>query len=306
MSTMDKRAFKAFAPATISNLGSGFDLLGLAVKGLGDHVIARFSDTHGDITSTISGHKSGIDKTDNTAIVAVRSLLSSLNRNEGIHLDIQKGYPHSSGLGSSAASAVAAVTAVNHLLGKPYKESLDLFPFAYDGEKSMDPHLPSDNVSASLLGGLVLSHFDDTPLRLPLPTGLGVVLIRQPKPIATSEGRGVLSPTVALSGHVHQSHNIASLMIGLYRSDLDLISRGLSDLIIEPQRSSLIDAFDSIQSHALAHGALGCSISGSGPTIFAIFPNTHAATIFSETIMPVYPEYFILNTTVDMEGAYIC
>ena len=303
---MDNRAYKAFAPATISNLGSGFDLLGLAVTGLGDHVIARFTEEEGTVTSNIKGHKQGINTESNTAISAVQSLMASLDTSFGVHLEIQKGYPHSSGLGSSAASAVAAVTAVNHLLGRPYKEAIDLFPFAYDGEKSVNPGLPADNVAASLLGGLVLSHFNDPPARLPLPHGLGVVLIRQPQPISTTDGRLVLSDTISLKQHVHQSHHLASLILGLYRSDLNLISNGLTDIIVEPQRSSMISGFKAIQTLALAHNALGCSISGSGPTIFAIFPNTHVADSFGELALKEYPDHFVLSTTVDQRGAHIC
>ncbi|MDX1685008.1 MAG: homoserine kinase [Saprospiraceae bacterium] len=302
--------FKAYAPASISNLGSGFDLLGLALEQPGDHVIAHHGEQPGVIVDQIRGFKEGISNEKNSAITAVETLLAHLGRNDSITLTIEKGYPHSSGLGSSAASAVAAVISANALLGKPIKNKRALFPFALAGERHLDKGLPADNVAASLLGGIVLSHPVESPVILPVPEGLVVTIVRPDIDIKTSANRASLPLQVPLSSAIAQTYSISSFILGLYRSDFDLIRRGLKDYIIEPVRSETIPNFAQIQASAMDEGALGCSISGSGPAIFAISNNSLTAENIQSAWRGLLPDdtdprsSFIskINTT----GAYLC
>lgn len=303
-------AYKAFAPATISNLGSGFDLLGLALSQPGDYVTSRPAD-HGEVRVTkITGFKEDISKTNNTAKAAVEALLTSLASTQGIDLEIDKGYAHSSGLGSSAASAVAAVVATNYVLGKPYKQKEALYHFALAGERSLNASLPADNVAASLLGGIVLSHPLHEPIILPVPQGLHVVIVRPHIRINTIENRSVLPVEVPLSSHTEQTYAMSNLILGLYRSDWDLLRRGLNDHIIEPVRSAYIPHFTELKDIANKEGAFGCSISGSGPSIFAICPNSFCADNISSQWATLLKgrniAYDTYTSPIDQEGAHLC
>lgn len=304
------KSYKAFAPATISNLSSGFDLLGLALEEPGDYVLASKTDEGIVKITGITGHKDGISLTNNTAVYAVRALLDSLNESCGISLKIDKGYAHSSGLGSSAASAVAAVVATNAVLGKPYKQPIDLLPFAYAGELSVDKNLPMDNVAASLLGGIILSHPHKAPLVLPIPEGIFMTVVRPHIGINTKEERAGLSDHIPLHSHIQQSHNLSSLILGLYRSNWDMISDGLEDVVIEPQRKSLIPFFDDIKNLAINQGALGCSISGSGPSVFAFCNNSLVAENISLAWAKHYGsvsiEHDLYISRINLDGAHIC
>lgn len=302
---------KAFAPATISNLACGFDMLGMAVSGMGDYVLARKSNREGVFIDKIIGPGARrLSKTDNTALAGVTSLLKVLPTPKfGISLEIQKGYHFGSGLGSSAASAVAAVMAVHRLLGKPFNTKRELFDHCYEGERSVDGRLPSDNTAASLLGGLILSYFKEPPLRLPLPPGLGVVVIQpidHDQYVLTSEERSYLPEKILLQDHTLQSYNLAQLIHGLYRSDFTTIEQGLNDLIIEPHRIQHITWFEPLQSLSVTHEALGFSVSGSGPALWGLFPNTFLADRFCTEAQSSFPQLKFLSTSIDMEGARIC
>lgn len=275
-----KAGIKVFAPATVANVACGYDILGLALEKPGDEIIARFSDEPGLRITLITGAKGKlpyeIDR--NTAGVAAKSLLDHIGYKGGIELEIHKKMPFGSGLGSSAASAVGGVMAVNELLKKPMSKR-ELLPFAVRGEQAADGSYHADNVAPSLLGGIVLIR-DNNSLdvhRLIVPKGLYVTVVYPFIQVLTKEARAVLSENVLLSQHIQQSGNLAGLIIGLYNSDLELIRRSLNDVIIEPQRASLIPSFYELKELALKNEALGCSISGAGPSIFAICPNSYIA-----------------------------
>lgn len=302
---------KAFAPATISNLACGFDMLGMAVSGMGDYVLARKSNREGIFIDKIIGPGARrLSKIDNTALAGVLSLLKDIPPPDfGISLEIQKGYHFGSGLGSSAASSVAAVMAVHRLLGKPFNTKRELFDYCYEGERSVDGSLPSDNTAASLLGGLILSYFNEPPLRLPIPPGLGIVVIQPMNhdlSVLTSDERSSLPEKILLQEHTQQSYKLAQLIQGLYRSDFPTIEQGLTDLIIEPHRSEHIAWFEPLQSLSMTHEALGFSISGSGPALWGLFPNTFLADRFCDEAQSGFPQLKFLSTTIDLEGAYIC
>jgi homoserine kinase len=262
----------AFAPASIGNVAVGFDILGLAVDVLGDRAtVTRRATTGVDITA-IRGvvQNLPLQARNNTAGRALEAMLKHAETDFGLDVEIEKGIPLGSGLGGSAASAVAAVVAANAVLGGRY-DTLQLLKFAMQGEQVASGALHVDNVAPSLFGGLVLTVGIDDPRvkRIPAPKGVRAVAVHPHMELATKKARAILSPTVSMSDFVWQSANLAGLIAACYTDDLDLVRASLEDVIIEPQRQSLIPGASAVRNAALAAGALGCSISGAGPAMFA-------------------------------------
>ena len=303
---------KVFAPASIGNLACGFDVLGLALEKPGDEVIARFVDSPGLRISKISGAKGKLpyEVEKNTAGKAALSLLEYLGESErGIELEIHKKMPIGSGLGSSAASSVAGAMAINGLLKRPL-EKRDLLPFIIEGEKVATAEVHADNIAPSLIGGITLVRSHD-PLdvhRLPCPPGLHAVVIYPHVEILTKDARSVLKDEVTLSNMVKQSANLGAFVAALYKMDFELISSSLQDLVIEPQRAHLIPHFYDVKNAALEAGALGSSISGSGPSIFALCPNSFVADNVGSAMSKVYSDqkigFDLFVSPVNHEGAF--
>jgi homoserine kinase len=262
----------AFAPATVSNVGCGFDVLGFALETPGDEVTARL-DTAGVRIERIVGDQGRLprDAARNTAGVAAQALLTKLGERRGVALSIQKGLPLSSGLGGSAASAVAAVIAVDALLGAR-SSTETLIACALEGEQVGAGSAHADNVAPSLCGGLVLVRRPSPPdiLRLPVPEGLTAVVVHPDLEIETARARALLGDLVPLADAVRQWANMGALVDGLHRGDFALIARALEDTIAEPRRAPLVPGLSGIKRAAIEAGALGCSLSGSGPSIFAL------------------------------------
>ncbi len=256
----------AFAPASVGNVAVGFDVLGHSVQSVGDTVRARRIAERAIRIAAINGVVKGLplEAGRNTAGVAVAAL------DHGFELTIEKGIPLGSGLGGSAASAVAAVVAVNALLAKPL-EKLALLKCAMKGEQVASGALHVDNVAPSLYGGLVLTVGIDDPnvKQIPVPDDVRCVLVHPHIELPTRKSRQVLKTRVALSDVIWQQANLAGFLTGCFTGDLNLIRVSLEDVVIEPQRRLLIPGFQSVKAAAVAHGALGCSISGAGPTVFA-------------------------------------
>ncbi len=304
---------KVFAPASVANLACGYDVLGLALERPGDEIIARFSESSGLKITKITGAKGmlPLDVDRNTAGVAAKSLLTHLGEtNRGIELEIRKKMPFGSGLGSSAASAAAAVMAVNELLRRPLTKR-ELLPFAVLGEQIADGAYHADNVAASLIGGIVLIR-DNQSLdihRLPVPKGLYVCVIHPKIEVLTKDARAVLKDTVTLEQSIQQTGNIAALVTGLYNADFGLISRSLQDVIIEPQRARLIPGFANVKQAALKEGALGCSISGAGPSIFALCDNSLIAENAAKAMKAIFDDLKIESqsflSTINQQGAVL-
>lgn len=262
----------ASAPASIGNIGVGFDVLGLAFDAVRDRVTAHRDPGPGIRLGTVSGLVDTLPASinDNCALAAAQSVLERSGAKTGLRIDIEKGVPLSAGMGGSAASAVAAAGAVNALLGSPLSED-DVLLAAMDGERvSADPP-PWDNVMAALHGGLVIAARLDPPLirPLPLPTAVDVLLFHPARKIETQAARALLSDTVGLPTAVEHARNIAGFIAGCATDDRELIKAGLRDILIEPQRLPLLPELAAIQAGALDAGALGCSFSGSGPSVFA-------------------------------------
>ncbi|MFK7969122.1 MAG: homoserine kinase [Bacteroidia bacterium] len=263
-----------FAPATVANVACGFDTLGFAIRMPGDTVVARFVEQKGLRIKEIvgDGGKLSKDIEKNTATVAALAYMEALNIDRGIELDIHKGLPIGSGLGSSAASAVGGVMAVNELLGRPLSKK-ELLPFALKGEAiASGGAIHADNVAPCLMGGieLVRSNKDLDTINIMPPKALFAAVVLPNIEILTVESRAVLRKEIPMSDAITQWGNLAALIAGFMKEDYGLIGRSLVDVIAEPYRSKLIPGFDKVKQAALDAGALGCSISGAGPAIFAL------------------------------------
>lgn len=308
-----KGGVKVFAPASVGNVACGFDVLGFALNKPGDEIIARFSDKSGLVISNITGAKGRLPYyiTENTAGIAALKLLEYLGESKrGIEIEIHKKMPFGSGLGSSAASAAASVMAINELFGRPLTKR-ELLPFAVLGEQVADGVYHADNVAPSLIGGMVLIRDNDTLdiHRLPVPKGLYASVIYPHIEILTKDSRGVLSENVSLNGCIQQTGNLGGFIVGLYNSDFDLITRSLKDVLIEPQRADLIPHFYKVKNAALNAGALGCSISGAGPSIFALSQNSLIAEEVGLKMKAVFDLHKIASdlfvSSINQEGAFL-
>jgi homoserine kinase len=262
----------AFAPASVGNVAIGFDILGFSVDSLGDRVTAVRTASPGVTIAAPTGVVTNIPRQPekNTAGRAVMALLEAAQPGFGIELHVEKGIPLGSGLGGSAASAVAAVVAANGLLATPYSK-IDLLKFAMQGEAVASGSLHVDNIAPSLFGGLVLTVGIDHPRvkQIPVPANVRAVLVHPHMFLSTKKARGILKRTVEMSDFVWQTANLAGFISGCYTSDLDMIRASFEDVVIEPQRQNLIPGFANVRAAAMRAGALGCSISGAGPTVFA-------------------------------------
>ena len=261
----------AFAPASIGNVGVGFDMLGLAIAGVGDRVTARRvaegsvrikevwgpdGELHPDLST---------DADENTAGVAARGLWQSAGEAGGVELVVRKGVPLQSGMGSSAASAVAGVVAANGLLAKP-RPVAELLPFALAGEEVASGSVHADNVAPSLLGGLILTPPALLPrtVRLQTPASISSVVLHPDLLVNTAEARQRLKSEYSMAEWLAQQGYLAGFMAGLAADDHGLIGECLKDVLIEPQRAQAVPCFADVKAAAMAAGALGSSLSGSG------------------------------------------
>ncbi len=269
----EPRTFHAFAPATVSNVACGFDVLGFAIDGPGDYVVARERPEPGVelLEITGDGGRLPIEPGRNTAGVAASALLEATGCDRGVALSLHKDMPLSSGLGSSAASGAVAAYATSRLFGLEASREL-LLNCAMAGEKVACGSAHADNAAPAVYGGLVLIRACDPPdvVSLPVPAGLSCAIVRPHIEIETRASRDLLGDTVSLRAAVTQWGNLGALVAGLFRGDLELIARSLEDVIAEPKRAAQVPGFAAVKGAALDQGAMGCSLSGSGPAIFAL------------------------------------
>jgi homoserine kinase len=262
----------AFAPASVANVAIGFDILGFAVDELGDKVTVTRVARRGVAITAITGASVELPTQPeaNTAGRALLSMAQELDLPFGFQMQIEKGIPLGSGLGGSASSAVGAVVAANALLDQPL-EKIDLLKFAMQGEAVASGSRHADNISPSLFGGLVVTVGIDQPRvkHIPVPPQVRAVMVHPHLFLSTRQARGILKPQVSMSDFVWQTAHLAGFICGCFTNDIDLIRDTLQDVVIESQRQSLIPGFADVRQAALAAGALGCSISGAGPTVFA-------------------------------------
>ena len=281
------KSVKAIAPATVANVSCGFDIFGFAVEAPADEVILTLKKEPGVVIKTITGDggRLPMESDRNTSGVAVEAFLKEIDGDSGVEIVLNKKLPLGSGMGSSAASSVAALVAVNHLYDNPFSRE-QLLPFAMEAERIACGSAHADNVAPSLMGGFVLIRGYD-PLdvtKIPTPANLYCTLVHPHLELKTSDSRRVLRSTIPLKDAITQWGNIAGLVVGLMKPDYGLIMRSLNDVVAEPVRSVLIPGFASIKAAAIRNGALGCGISGSGPTIFALSTEYSIANNVAKTI----------------------
>lgn len=296
----DMKTVHAYAPATVANVSCGFDVFGFAVEAPGDEVILTLSQEPGVRLTRIEGDggKLPLAADKNTAGVAITAYLNAIGSGQGVEIVLKKNLPLGSGMGSSAASSVAGLVGINHLMGEPLARK-ELLPFAMEAERVACGSGHADNVAPSLLGGFVLIRGYD-PLdvvNIPTPDNLFCTLIHPHLELNTLDSRQVLRMNISLKDAIVQWGNIAGLVAGLMKPDFGLISRSLKDVIAEPIRSMLIPGFDVIKEKAVEHGALGSGISGSGPTIFALSTDEKTAQNLGKIISAEF-ERFKLESEV--------
>lgn len=268
---MSGESASAFAPASVGNVAVGFDLLGHSVAGPGDRATVRRIDEAVVRIAAVRGIAGALpmEAEKNTAGRALIAMRERLALAHGFELELDKGIALGSGMGGSAASCVAALVAANALLEAPLPRAA-LYPFALDGEAVASGGRHGDNLGAMLLGGLVLATADRlVPLRV--PPAWHCVLVHPEQVLETRRAREALAGAYALSNFVAQSANLALVLTGCANGDAGLVRAGLADVLVEPRRAALIPGFAAVKQAALAAGAMGASISGAGPSLFAWF-----------------------------------
>lgn len=299
-------SISVFAPASVSNVACGFDVLGFALAAPGDTVTARADGVPGVRIASIAGDEGRLsrDPGRNPASRAAAAVLARAGHRGGVALDIVKGMPLASGIGSSAASAVAAAMATNEVLGRPLGADA-LLAAAMDGEVAAAGSRHPDNVAPSLFGGLVLARGAHPPeiVHLPVPEGLTYVVLHPHMEVETGAARALLGDTVPLGAAITQWSNLGAFVAALYTRDFGLMSRALVDVVAEPKRAGLVPGFAAVQHAALDAGALGCSLSGAGPSIFALCLGTYLAATAGERMREVLRQESGLDADLFMGAA---
>lgn len=283
------KQIKIFCPATVANLSCGFDVLGVCLDTIGDEMVIGKREEPGVRITKITGADLPTETEKNVAGVAALAMLSQWETDFGFEIEIHKKIRAGSGIGSSAASAAGAVFGINELLGRPF-EAKDLVWFAGWGENLASGSYHADNVAPALLGGftLIRGYNPIDIVRIESPPDLFLAIIHPQIEVKTSEARAILRKEVPLKTAIAQWGNVGGLVAGLYTSDYGLIGRSLHDGVAEPYRKKLIPGFDEAKKAALAHGALGAGISGSGPSIFALCKGHESATTVGAAMRSIY------------------
>ena len=278
----------AFAPASVGNVAIGFDILGFSIDAIGDRVTVRRTDAPGVRIQAIRGVAPDLplEAGKNTAGRALMAMQESLALSFGFEVEIDKGIALASGLGGSAASAVAAVVAANALLPVACAQ-LELLKYAMHGEAVASGSVHVDNIAPSLYGGLVLTVGIDHPRikQIPVPSAIRAVIVHPHMFLSTRQARAILKGSVQMAEFVWQTANLAGFISGCYTNDLDMLRESFEDVVIEPQRAALIPGFGDVRRAALSAGALGCSISGAGPTVFAWCLAGHAHAVCQAMVL---------------------
>lgn len=303
---------EAYAPATVANLGVGFDILGLSLEGMGDRATVAFQDCPGIVFSDITGDGGMLprDPEENVASVSARAFLDHMGEKRGIEIALNKGLPLSSGLGSSAASAVVAVVALNKLYGEPYSRQ-ELLPFCLEGEALVSGY-HADNVAPCLLGGitLVAGIMVDAIRQLPAPADLHIALVTPEVAIPTAAARAVMPAQVPLKTLIYQTGRVAQLVDALHRSDLQALGEAIDiDKVAEPARAHLIPGLAEARAAAKGAGGLGVFIGGAGPTLCALCDDRVIAERVARAMQAVYCELNLNSqvcaTRVDRRGSVV-
>ena len=280
---------KVFAPASIANLSCGYDILGVCLDNIGDEITVRKTKKKGVVIKKVSGQKLSTDISLNVAGVSATALLNETKVNCGFEIEIHKGIKPGSGIGSSAASSAGSVFAINKLIGEPYTNK-ELIKFAMCGEMAASGSKHADNVAAVLLGGFtfVKNSTENDYFKLNTPIEIAFTVIHPKIELKTKDSRAVVKDKVSIKNLIEQSANLGAFISGLYTEDYDLIGRSIKDVIIEPLRSVLIPKFKEIKLASINSGALGCGISGSGPSVFAMSKGVTTAKNVGNAMKKIY------------------
>ena len=301
---------KLFCPASVANVSCGFDVLGFCLEPVGDEMVIRKTSKKGIHIIKIEGQKLPLETHKNVAGVAGLALLEDYPCDHGFEIEIHKRIKAGSGIGSSAASSAGAVFGINELMGKPLRRN-ELIKYAMKGEELASGSAHADNVSPVLLGGFTLVRCSKTPdvVSLPSPSELHATIIHPKIELKTSDARAVLKKKILLEKAVEQWGNLAALVSGLCTNDFDLIERSLVDVVIEPHRSALIPGFQELKKAAIDSGALGCGISGSGPSVFALSKGNETALRVQEEMNNTFRkfniEYELHLSKINSKGIHI-
>ena len=284
-----KDEIKIFSPATVANVACGFDVLGFCLDTIGDEMVIRKTEEIGVRITKIEGCDLPYDIEKNVAGVSALAMYNDLKPNCGFEIEIYKNIKPGSGIGSSSASAAGSVYGINELLGKPLDKT-SLTYYAMKGEVLASQCEHADNLAPGIFGGftLVKSISPLKVLELPTPSDLYTTLIHPQIEIKTSESRALLPKDIPLKNAITQWANVGSLVHALHTSDYELIKDALNDVVIEPHRKQLIPHFDDLKRKAIEAGALGCAISGSGPSIFTLSKSEATAKEVEKAIRNVY------------------
>lgn len=296
---MTQQIFEAYAPATVANLGAGFDILGLALREPGDTIRAERCDTPGAVIASIEGDGGKLphDPRKNTACIAADAVLQTVGADHGVRLTLIKGLPLASGLGSSAASAVAAALVVNALLGEPLTRG-ELLPPSMEGEAAVSGY-HADNVAPCLFGGITLCTglTADAIFQMPVPTNLHLALVTPDVAVPTAEARAVLPQQIALKTMVRQTAAVAHLVDALHRSDVEALAAAMEqDDVVEPARAHLMPLLKEVRAASRRAGAYGLVISGAGPTLCAVCDDAVLAGQVAAAMQAIYDEAGIAST----------
>lgn len=307
---MNTNEIKVFCPATIANISCGFDVLGVALDGVGDEMVVRKMNEKGIKISKLEGQDLPMETHLNVAGVAGLALLGESDYSGGFEIEIYKKIKAGSGIGSSAASSAGAVWAMNELLGKSFSKT-ELVQFAMEGEKLASGVAHADNVAPALFGNftLVRSYDPLDVIEIPSPSDLYATVIHPQIEVKTSDSRKILKTNITLDQGIKQWGNVGGLVAGLFTEDYDLIGRSLVDHIVEPIRSILIPGFNEVKLEVDKAGALGSGISGSGPSIFAFSQGIKNANNVAEAMKNVYQkigiDYDVHVSKINSEGIKI-
>lgn len=298
-----------FSPATVSNVVCGFDCLGFALEKPCDEMTVRMIDEKTIRIKHLDSNNLPTEIEKNVAGVALLSMFNEINENIGFEIEINKKIKPGSGIGSSAASAVGAVVAANHLLENRFSR-IELAEFALAGEFVASQGRHADNVAPCLFGGFVLVR-SVNPLdvvQLDFPPLFATVIHPQIE-IKTSYAREILPKNVPLKDAIKQWSNLGALISALSKGDYELLARSLEDFIIEPVRKVLIPRFDELKTESLKSGALGGGISGSGPSVFMLSENLETANKVKNAMREIYSQtdidFNIYVSEINAEGVKI-
>ncbi|MBI1821272.1 MAG: homoserine kinase [Nitrospirae bacterium] len=297
-----------FAPASVGNIGPGFDTLGMAVKKIGDTVHARKNNLKKVqiLEITGDGGKLPLAADKNTAGIAAKKALKKMGITDGIDLTIHKNIP-GNGLGSSAASAVAGAVAANLLFGGRLSQD-EILHLSTEAESYVSGGIFMDNIGASLYGGVILTRPSEKKvLKVGLLRGISVILATPDFPLMTKTARKILPKKIEMGKMIANMSNSCAMVMAVCKKDSVLFGEAITDVVVEPVRSRLIPGFYEVKKAALKAGATGCSISGAGSTMFAVTHENDRADLIGIAMKKAFEkngaECIITVTKIDGEGA---